>query len=91
MNRYCPACVLLCSIAFPFAAHANPADYIYMPAVEYGEREIDFKAGANTPQPGAGSASGTSIGLGYGIQEHWFTEIYLKRERSGNQNAPFQR
>jgi hypothetical protein len=27
------------------AVHAGPADYVYMPTVEHGEREIDFKMG----------------------------------------------
>ena len=27
------------------AAHAGPADYVYTPAVEKGEKEIDFKYG----------------------------------------------
>ena len=38
------AALILCRLCA-----AGPADYVYTPAVEYGEREIDFKAGrANT-------------------------------------------
>jgi hypothetical protein len=68
-------------------AFANPADYVYTPAVEYGEREIDFKFGTNTPQAGVGTSSGASIGFGYGAKEYWFTEVYLKQERSGSTDA----
>ena len=64
-------------------AIAGPADYVYTPTVEYGEREIDFKAGAASPQAGSGTRVG-SIGYGYGVTENWFTEVYLKQERSGN-------
>ena len=28
------------------AVYAGPADYVYMPTVEHGEREIDFKSGS---------------------------------------------
>ncbi|HEY5993312.1 MAG TPA: hypothetical protein VIU46_01810 [Gallionellaceae bacterium] len=69
------------------AALAGPADYIFTPHVEYGERELDVKLGAATPKPGNPNAQGASIGLGYGAGEHWFTEIYLKQERYAGQPA----
>ena len=74
----------LCAAA---PALANPADYIYMPQVEYGEREVDLKYGNSSTAPNNPDAEGSSIGLGYGAGEHWFTEIYLKRERVGNKKA----
>lgn len=64
---------------------AGPADYVYTPAVEYGEREIDVKYGAAAPLAG-NRVQVASIGVGYGLQEHWFTEVYLKQERNGAQN-----
>jgi hypothetical protein len=66
-------------------AYASPADYVYTPTVEYGEKEIDFKYGSARQKDGT-YAQATSIGFGYGAKEHWFTELYLKQERSGNQN-----
>ncbi len=60
---------------------ANPADYVYSPSVEYGERELDVKYGA------AGSSDAASVGVGYGATENWFTEIYLKRENNVGQKA----
>ena len=78
--------VPLSAIVFAQAVSANPADYIYTPAVEYGEREIDVKIGANTPQAGI-RAQGASLGYGYGAKEYWFTEVYLKQERSGSADA----
>lgn len=53
----------------------EPADYIYTPAIGYGEREIDFKAGNAT---GPGAARAASLGFGYGAGERWFTEVYAK-------------
>jgi len=78
---------IACGGAFPIAAHAGPADYIYVPTVEYGEREVDVKYGLAAPAPGNPGAYGASLGLGYGATEHWFTEVYLKQERYGSQNA----
>jgi hypothetical protein len=65
------------------SAFAGTADYVYMPSVEYGEREIDFKYGSGTP-PAADRQTVGSIGFGYGASEYWFTELYLKREIEGS-------
>jgi hypothetical protein len=67
------------------SAFAGTADYVYMPSVEYGEREIDFKYGSGTP-PAADRQTVGSIGFGYGATEYWFTELYLKREIEGSVN-----
>jgi hypothetical protein len=75
--------VLLCGVVYVQHAFAGAADYVYTPAVEYGEREIDFKFGATSPVAG-NSMQGASIGYGYGAKEYWFTEVYLKQERSGS-------
>jgi hypothetical protein len=65
---------------------ASPADYVYTPIVEYGEKEIDFKYGTAKSKDGTLSDA-ASVGLGYGVREYWFTEFYLKQERTGNQIA----
>lgn len=71
-------------------ATAGPADYVYTPAVEYGEREIDFKAGTITPS-GDPRESAASLGFGYGATEYWFTELYVKykRENSNSNGTAF--
>lgn len=75
---------LLC----PLIAAAGPADYVYTPAVTYGEREIDFKMGSaeksDTPREAA-----ASIGYGYGATQWWFTELYLKYKRELNEDTRF--
>ena len=68
---------------------SGPADYIYSPRVEEGEREIDTKFGTQKPRSGEDSRqSGASIGLGYGVTSWWFTEIYGKNTWDGN-NSQF--
>lgn len=73
--------LLSCSIAV-----AGPADYIYLPAVQPGERELDIKYGNATPVAGNSMQAG-SIGLGYGVNERWFSELYIKHERIGASGA----
>lgn len=77
------ASLVLLATLLSSAVYAGPADYVYMPTVEHGEREIDFKFGTATP-PGGERESVTSLGYGYGATEYWFTELYLKREIAGN-------
>lgn len=67
-------------------AFAGPADYVYTPTVEYGEKEIDFKYGTARQKDGT-LKQVASVGFGYGAEEYWFTEFYLKHERAGNQTA----
>lgn len=75
--------VPLSGIVFAQDVFAGAADYVYTPAVEYGEREIDIKYGAASPLAG-NRAQVASIGFGYGAREYWFTEVYLKQERNGS-------
>jgi hypothetical protein len=62
------------------SAHAGPADYVYTPTVEQGEREIDFKAGTQDSDP---RKSVATFGFGYGASEWWFTEVYVKYAKEG--------
>lgn len=56
---------------------SDPADYIHTPLVEEGEREIDTKFGTQSPRRSTDtSQSEASVGLGYGVNSWWFTEIY---------------
>ena len=66
------------ALGLPIVAHAGPSDYVYEPAVEYGEREIDFKAGTSKLRNDEGRESAASLGFGYGVTQRWFTEAYLK-------------
>jgi len=60
---------------------AGPADYVYTPGVEYGEKELDVKYGSARQKDGT-LVEAASVGFGYGATENWFTEFYLKRKRS---------
>jgi hypothetical protein len=89
MNSKLYATVLVAgALLSPISSHAGPSDYIYTPAVTYGEREIDFKSGSadkkDTPVEAA-----ASIGFGYGATQWWFTEVYLKYKRELNTDTRF--
>jgi len=72
-----PLLCLAIHLAFSSAAHAGPADYVYSPIVEQGEKEIDYKLGTAKARDGT-TESATSLGLGYGVNAWWFTEVYAK-------------
>lgn len=69
-------------------AFAGPADYVYTPTVEYGEREIDFKFG-NWKKAGEDRSTASSIGFGYGATQNWFTEVYLKYKKDGSDGTRY--
>lgn len=68
------------------SAHAGPADYVYTPTVEQGEKEIDFKYGSESTSPRNSLAS---LGLGYGVNDWWFTEAYVKYARVSGGGVKF--
>lgn len=70
---------------FMSIAYAGPADYLYLPTVEQGEKEIDLKFGTAKLQDGS-RKNVTSLGFGYGATDYWFTEVYLKREHEGSES-----
>ena len=75
-------CLAIC-LGFTTAVRAGPlgsADYVYTPAVTEGEKEIDFKIGTAKARDGT-RTSATTLGLGYGVNSFWFTEVYFKAKR----------
>ena len=79
------------ALGLPIVSHAGPSDYIYVPSVEYGEREIDFKYGTAKAKASEGGARETasSLGFGYGATEWWFTEAYLKYEKNPGERTRY--
>lgn len=69
------------ALGLPIVSLAGgPSDYVHVPSVEYGEREIDFKMGTWRLKDEPVRASAASLGFGYGATQWWFTEAYLKFE-----------
>lgn len=78
----------LLAALFSTAAWAGPADYIYSPTVEEGEREIDLKFGM-VDHPKSGAKAQTSLGFGYGATSWWFTEVYGKWNHTAANGTKF--
>lgn len=69
------------ALGLPIAGFAaGPSDYVHVPSVEYGEREIDFKMGTWRLKDEPVRESAASLAFGYGVTQWWFTEAYLKFE-----------
>jgi len=71
------------ALALPFAVQADPNDYIQGPAVEYGEREIELKAGTWKLRGDEDRVrqSAAALSVGYGATPWWFTELYVNYEK----------
>ena len=70
-------------------AWADPADYVKMPAIEYGERELETKYGTSKLADGEGRISAGTFGVGYGVTPFWFTEAYVKYQKTPNERTRF--
>lgn len=87
MKRFAAFAAATASLCLQTAV-AGPADYIYLPNVEYGEREIDFKFGSASGKD-QDRLSAASIGFGYGVTQRWFTEVYAKYQKAGGEKTEF--
>ena len=75
--------------SWPALTHAfDPDEYVAMPGVEYGEREVELRLGTAS-KSGEPRASAGSISFGYGAMPWWFTEVYAKFNREGGQSTRF--
>ena len=91
--RHAAAAGVLCALAaslmsLPTSAVAGASDYVHTPIVEYGEREIDFKFGTEKNRDGT-IANATSLGLGFGVTNYWFTEVYAKWHKEPGEASGF--
>lgn len=80
---------LVCKMAlllYVQASVAGSADYVDTPDITQGEREFGVKYGSAAPLAG-NPMQAAGIGLGYGVTDSWATEVILKRERTGRQDA----
>jgi hypothetical protein len=60
------------------ALAADASEYLFLPTVTQGEREIDWHFGVGSSGVTTGAASNSGIGFGMGVTEHWFTEVAVE-------------
>jgi hypothetical protein len=76
-------------LGLPLAAIAGPDDYVIVPNVEYGEREIDTKYGTERFKDENARESAGSIGYGWGAKEWLFLEAYLKYHKEAGDKTKY--
>ncbi len=76
------------AIGFAPISRADPDDYVAVPGVEYGEREVELRLGTSKKSDEPRFSAG-SLAFGYGATTWWFTEIYLKFNREGGQSTRY--
>jgi len=67
---------------------ADPNDYVHTPAVEEGERDIDFKYGNQKNKDGTYN-SAVSLEFGVAANSWWFTEINAKYQKPIGESNSF--
>src|SRR6516225_5384874 len=72
---------LLLPLALALSAHTawavDASDYLLLPTVVQGEREIDWRTGIASSGPTTNAQADYALGVGYGVTAHWFTELAL--------------
>jgi hypothetical protein len=68
---------------------ADPSVYLLLPTVTQGEREIDLRSGWGSGGANVNTDKAAGLGFGYGVTQHWFTEVALQYRRAGNGGTEF--
>jgi hypothetical protein len=55
----------------------DASEYLFTPTVTQGERELEFYGGSGSPGDYTHAESNAALGLGFGVTQHWFTELAL--------------
>ncbi len=60
------------------AAAVDAAEYLFVPVVTQGERELDLHMGVASAGSRTRHERNAGMGLGIGVTEHWFTEAAIE-------------
>ncbi|HXR35545.1 MAG TPA: hypothetical protein VN754_06335 [Candidatus Binataceae bacterium] len=71
------------------ARAVDPSAYLLLPTVTQGEREIDLRAGWGSGDATVNADKAAGLGFGYGVTQHWFTEVAVQYRRQGNTGTEF--
>lgn len=63
----------------------DASDYLLLPTVVQGEREIELRTGLASSGATTNAQADYALGVGYGVTAHWFTELtFHYGERQGS-------
>lgn len=77
------------ALGLPFVALAGPADYVYSPHVEYGEREIELKFGTARFKDDNVRETAAAMSFGYGVTTWWATELGFQYEKNPGERTKY--
>lgn len=63
------------------ALAVNADEYLFIPLVTQGERELDFHFGTASGGPQTASQSNAGISIGTGVTQHWFTALDIEYQQ----------
>ena len=72
---------LVLALGTKSALSVNADEYLFIPTVTQGEREIDWHFGTGSAGDKTGSESNTGLAFGVGVTQHWFTELDVEYRR----------
>jgi hypothetical protein len=79
---------LLCALAPANPAWADPDDFVLTTYADDGLRQLNLATGTIN-QSGHARDSHATIGLGYGVTDHWFSELYLGYDHTAGDSTVF--
>ena len=66
----------------------DASEYLFLPTVTLGERELDFHSGIGSSGPMTAQENDYGMGIGVGFTQHWFSELAVRyRSRAGSGTA----
>jgi len=66
---------LVPALSVHIAWAVDASDYLLLPTVVQGEREIDWRTGIASAGATTNAQADYALGVGYGVTAHWFTEL----------------
>ena len=74
------------AVSVQAAGAVDASDYLLLPTVTFGEREVEARLGTSSSGERAAAAGDLAIGVARGVTQHWFSELavhYHRGEGSG--------
>ena len=97
-RRACPGRPTFARLVLSFALSltvqrawaVDASDYLLLPTVVQGEREIDWRTGFASGGATTSAQADSALGLGYGVTAHWFTELAVHYGRRQGSTLQFR-
>jgi hypothetical protein len=68
----------------------DASDYLLLPTVQQGEREIDWRGGIASSGTDTNAQADSALGFGFGVTGHWFTEVAVRYTKKQGASPTFK-